>query len=293
MRAAAAVALVIGATSSAALKMLARIVRINLDLIVIPVAGRAIPMDRPRPAHSENRATPMSLRLSAWEMNGISGFWVERCSVGLWRNCCRRAILAGCVKRALTVTGRFCPCRLLTDLGPDLRIEANFRTAAANARTATGRAQGGALFQPAGAESPARAASAAPTMRMTALDAILTLQCVEDALSAPRRKAVRRGRACSIRSKAVRADLLCGQSQRRPTRSIDGSGGRSARANPAGTGCVARRYRIAGAGRAGQIRSISGVLKSMALNTPRGFLFAHSPIAKRAEGKPAEIVVFC
>jgi hypothetical protein len=48
-------------------------------------------------------------------------------------------------------------------------------------------------------------------MRMTALDAILTLQCVEDALSAPRRKAVRRGTSLLDTLEAVRTDLLVGK----------------------------------------------------------------------------------
>lgn len=67
------------------------------------------------------------------------------------------------------------------------------------------------MFQPTGLESPMRAASAAPAGALTRLDAILTLQCVEDALHAPRKRAVRRGRSLLDGLEAVRADLLVGQ----------------------------------------------------------------------------------
>jgi hypothetical protein len=92
-----------------------------------------------------------------------------------------------------------------------LRIDANFRTAGLNGRAGTSRTQDGAIFQPAGAEGAKRAANAAPAMRMTALDAILTLQCVDDALNAPRKKAVRRGQGLLDGLEAVRADLLVGR----------------------------------------------------------------------------------
>jgi len=48
-------------------------------------------------------------------------------------------------------------------------------------------------------------------MALAGLDAILALQGVEDALSAPRRKAVKRGHGLIDGLEAIRADLLVGR----------------------------------------------------------------------------------
>jgi len=56
-----------------------------------------------------------------------------------------------------------------------------------------------------------RAANAAPAAQVGSIDSILALQCVEDAMQAPRRRAVRRGRGLLDGLEAIRADLLMGR----------------------------------------------------------------------------------
>lgn len=67
------------------------------------------------------------------------------------------------------------------------------------------------MFQPSmGAGETMRAANASPAAPVSGIDTILALQCVEDAMQAPRRKAVRRGKGLLAGLEAVRADLLMG-----------------------------------------------------------------------------------
>lgn len=72
-----------------------------------------------------------------------------------------------------------------------------------------GRTQAGGFFVDDGAATQ-RAATAAPVVAASSLDALLALQAVEDPLFA-RKKALRRGNALLDTLESIKADLLLGQ----------------------------------------------------------------------------------
>lgn len=92
-----------------------------------------------------------------------------------------------------------------------MRIDSNSRTTGVSGRGTAARAGSGTAFVPAGGEAPSRVAGTAPTAGATGIDAILALQAVEDPLSAPRRRAVRRGASLLNMLETIKADLLVGQ----------------------------------------------------------------------------------
>jgi len=103
------------------------------------------------------------------------------------------------------------PVSASNDLSLALRIDSNSRTNGVSGRGTAARTGSGAAFVPAGGEAPSRVAGPAPMAAATGIDAILALQAVEDPLSAPRRKAVRRGASLLDMLDSIKADLLVGQ----------------------------------------------------------------------------------
>jgi hypothetical protein len=121
-----------------------------------------------------------------------------------------RAILAALIKRALTMSGRFCRYRFFVRVMQSVRIESANRMSSVASRAAVGRYAGGQAFSLAGISAPARPSAASPVMPLAALDAILALQGVGDALTG-RRRAVRRGASMLDVLETVKADLLVGK----------------------------------------------------------------------------------
>lgn len=91
-----------------------------------------------------------------------------------------------------------------------VRIESANRMSSVASRGAVGRYAGGQAFSLAGLSAPARPSAASPMMPLAALDAILALQGVGDALTG-RRRAVKRGASMLDVLEAVKADLLVGK----------------------------------------------------------------------------------
>ena len=92
-----------------------------------------------------------------------------------------------------------------------MRIDNNLRANAAGGRTAASRSAGSsATFHVDEGGAPARSRSAAAVAPTASLDALLTLQAVEDPLVGRRRKAGR-GRSLLDALDALKADLLVGR----------------------------------------------------------------------------------
>jgi hypothetical protein len=91
-----------------------------------------------------------------------------------------------------------------------VRIESANRLSSVANRGAVGRYSGGQTFALAGVSAPARPSAASPVMPLAALDAILALQGVGDALTG-RRRAVKRGASMLDVLEEVKADLLVGR----------------------------------------------------------------------------------
>ena len=91
-----------------------------------------------------------------------------------------------------------------------MRIETNQRTNSVGGHGPSGRAQGGAVFSPVGADQPSRAAASAPVMAAASLDALLALQGVDDPLQGRRKRKLLIGRTLLDTLEAVKADLLTG-----------------------------------------------------------------------------------
>lgn len=91
-----------------------------------------------------------------------------------------------------------------------VRIESANRLSSVASRGAVGRYSGGQGFALSGVSAPARPSSASPVMPLAALDAILALQGVGDALTG-RRRAVKRGASMLDVLEEVKADLLVGR----------------------------------------------------------------------------------
>jgi hypothetical protein len=91
-----------------------------------------------------------------------------------------------------------------------VRIESANRLSSVASRGAVGRYSGGQAFALAGVSAPARPSAASPVMPLAALDAILALQGVGDALTG-RRRAVKRGASMLDVLEEVKADLLVGR----------------------------------------------------------------------------------
>jgi hypothetical protein len=92
-----------------------------------------------------------------------------------------------------------------------LRIDTLRQNNSVNGRGPTGRDQGGAVFNPAGAEAPARAATAAPVAAAAPLDYLLALQGVEDPLHGRKKKVLMLARTLLDELEEVKGDLLAGQ----------------------------------------------------------------------------------
>lgn len=90
-----------------------------------------------------------------------------------------------------------------------VRIETANRLSGVASRGSVGRYAPGQAFALSGATAPARLSAAAPVMPLAALDAILALQGVGDALSG-RRRAIKRGTTLLDLLEEVKADLLVG-----------------------------------------------------------------------------------
>ena len=91
-----------------------------------------------------------------------------------------------------------------------MRIDTNNRTSGVGKSGSSGRSAGHADFVPAGADGPARVATAAPVAGTTGIDAILALQAVDGPLEG-KKKALRRGRTLLDVLDEIKADLLVGQ----------------------------------------------------------------------------------
>lgn len=107
------------------------------------------------------------------------------------------------------MSGRFCRERNFLGVMKSVRIEAANRLSGVASRGSVARYASGQAFSLSGAAAPARLAAATPVMPLAALDAILALQGVGDALSG-RRRAVRRGTTLLDLLEEVKADLLVG-----------------------------------------------------------------------------------
>ena len=92
-----------------------------------------------------------------------------------------------------------------------MRIDTVPRNNGVNGRGSTGRDQGGAVFNPAGAEAPTRAATTAPAAASAPLDYLLALQGVEDPLHGRKKKVIMLARTLLDELEEVKADLLAGQ----------------------------------------------------------------------------------
>lgn len=90
-----------------------------------------------------------------------------------------------------------------------VRIETANRLSGVASRGSVGRYAPGQAFALSSAAAPARLAATTPVMPLGALDAILALQGVGDALSG-RRRAVKRGATLLDLLEEVKADLLVG-----------------------------------------------------------------------------------
>jgi hypothetical protein len=91
-----------------------------------------------------------------------------------------------------------------------LRIDTTRQAGSVAARSASGTSAAGRAFVPYDPGQVARAAAPVPVATVTALDAILALQGVGDALEG-RRRAVRRGRDLLDGLHALETDLLAGR----------------------------------------------------------------------------------
>jgi hypothetical protein len=92
-----------------------------------------------------------------------------------------------------------------------LRIDTVSRNNGVNGRGPAGRDQGGAVFNPIGAETPAKVATAAPLAAAAPLDYLLALQGVEDPLHGRKKKVIMLARTLLDELEEVKADLLAGQ----------------------------------------------------------------------------------
>ncbi|MDB5588643.1 MAG: flagellar assembly regulator FliX [Devosia sp.] len=92
-----------------------------------------------------------------------------------------------------------------------MRIDTVQRNNGVNGRGPAGRDQGGAVFNPTGAEAPARAATTAPAAAAASLDYLLALQGVEDPLHGRKKKVIMLARTLLDELEEVKADLLAGQ----------------------------------------------------------------------------------
>ncbi|WDR05417.1 flagellar assembly protein FliX [Devosia rhodophyticola] len=92
-----------------------------------------------------------------------------------------------------------------------MRIDANNQTNGVNGRNTSGRASGGAAFEPVGVPQQSRAQSAAPVAAAADISALLALQAVEDPLSGRKKKALKRGKSLLDKLEEIKADLLVGQ----------------------------------------------------------------------------------
>lgn len=91
-----------------------------------------------------------------------------------------------------------------------MRIDTTQRTNSVSGTGPSGRSQGSAVFNPAGVDTPARAAATAPSMPAASLDALLALQGVDDPLQERRKKKLQLGRTLLDTLESVKADLLTG-----------------------------------------------------------------------------------
>src|SRR5690606_8989396 len=108
------------------------------------------------------------------------------------------------------MSGRFCRCWFFVRVEQTVRIESANRLSNVASRGAVARYAGGQGFSLSAMSAAARPSAATPVMPLAALDAILALQGVGDALSG-RRRAVRRGQSMLDVLEAVKADLLVGK----------------------------------------------------------------------------------
>lgn len=107
------------------------------------------------------------------------------------------------------MSGRFCRERNFPGVMKSVRIETANRISGVASRGAVARYAPGQAFSLGGTAAASRPAAAAPVMPLAALDAILALQGVGDALSG-RRRAVKRGTSLLDLLEQVKADLLVG-----------------------------------------------------------------------------------
>jgi hypothetical protein len=91
-----------------------------------------------------------------------------------------------------------------------MRIDSNRRTNGVTGRSKADRVGASADFHLPEAQASGQAAKPAPVSAAASLDALLALQAVGDALQAPRRRALMRGRTLLDTLEEVRADLLVG-----------------------------------------------------------------------------------
>jgi hypothetical protein len=92
-----------------------------------------------------------------------------------------------------------------------LRIDNVQRNNGINGRGPAGRDQGGAVFTPAGAETPVKVATTAPSSATASLDYLLALQGVEDPLHGRKKKVLMLAATLLDELEEVKADLLAGQ----------------------------------------------------------------------------------